>query len=158
MLAGLNKPSQILWDWYSWSQLDKDLLYRILATRSAVFVVEQACPYLDPDQHDQVAWHLTGQRGSELCAYLRLMPPDGRFKTPSIGRVLSIGRERGGGLGRELMERGIQGCRDRFPGQPISVSAQLYLQEFYRSLGFQRLGESYDEDGIPHVDMLLNGE
>ena len=149
---------QIQWDWHSWSELDKDLLYRILLARSAVFVVEQSCTYQDPDQLDQAAWHLTGHRGAELCAYLRLLPPGDRFTTPSIGRVLCVGKERGGGLGRYLMERGIRGCRDRFPGQPIRVSAQLYLEEFYSSLSFRRHGEPYDEDGIPHINMQLAGD
>ena len=34
-------------------------LYEILQTRMAVFVVEQACPYLDIDGVDQQALHVT---------------------------------------------------------------------------------------------------
>ena len=38
---------------------------------------------------------------------------------------------------------------------PIRIGAQLYLERFYESFGFTRVGEPYDEDGIMHVDMLL---
>jgi len=34
------------------------------------------------------------------------------------------------------------------------VSAQDHLRAFYASLGFEADSEVYDEDGIPHVDML----
>jgi len=37
---------------------------------------------------------------------------------------------------------------------PIIISAQTYLQHFYQDFGFQTIGESYDEDGIPHIKML----
>ena len=36
---------------------------------------------------------------------------------------------------------------------PIRVSAQAYLQQFYESLGFNRVGDDYMEDGIPHLPM-----
>jgi ElaA protein len=33
-------------------------VYDFLALRAEIFVVEQACAYLDPDGHDPEAWHL----------------------------------------------------------------------------------------------------
>ena len=34
------------------------------------------------------------------------------------------------------------------------IHAQAHLERFYRDLGFQRHGESFEEDGIPHVAMV----
>ncbi|MES3675502.1 GNAT family N-acetyltransferase [Halomonas elongata] len=36
----------------------------------------------------------------------------------------------------------------------MKTSAQVYLKQFYESLGFEAVGESCHEDGIPHIDMM----
>jgi ElaA protein len=41
-----------------------------------------------------------------------------------------------------------------FGKAPIRIGAQLYLQKFYNSLGFQQTSEVYLEDGIEHIQML----
>ncbi|WP_324254337.1 GNAT family N-acetyltransferase [Staphylococcus kloosii] len=38
----------------------------------------------------------------------------------------------------------------------IYISAQEYLERFYRSFGFEKVSEMYLEDNIPHIDMVLN--
>jgi ElaA protein len=50
------------------------------------------------------------------------------------------------------MREGIAGCDRLFPGQGIRISAQSYLLNFYRALGFVEVGDEYDEDGIPHFE------
>ena len=37
------------------------------------------------------------------------------------------------------------------------ISAQQYLIKFYEKHGFEVEGDIYDEDGIPHVQMVKNG-
>lgn len=37
----------------------------------------------------------------------------------------------------------------------IRISAQQYLLEFYKSLGFKVVSDIYLEDNIPHVEMLF---
>jgi ElaA protein len=44
-----------------------------------------------------------------------------------------------------------------WPGWPIRIAAQQRLAAFYARLGFRPVGAPYDEDGIPHVDMVLDG-
>jgi ElaA protein len=44
----------------------------------------------------------------------------------------------------------------RYPGQPVRISAQQYLEKFYRDFGFATVSEPYLEDGIPHVEMVLS--
>ncbi|HNR16582.1 MAG TPA: GNAT family N-acetyltransferase [Chitinophagaceae bacterium] len=36
------------------------------------------------------------------------------------------------------------------------MGAQLYLKNFYASLGFQQTGDIYLEDGIEHIEMILS--
>jgi len=130
-------------------------LHDLFELRQNVFVVEQACAYADIDGHDLEAWHLSGRDpGQRLLAYARLLGPGTRFAEPSIGRVVTHPLARRCGLGRALMGRALLECERHYPGHPIRISAQTYLTAFYGELGFAPAGESYDEDGIPHQDMI----
>ena len=143
------------WEWLPFDALDAPALYAIVAAREAVFVVEQRCPYLDADGRDPAAWHLVGRGAQgEVAAYLRVLLPGARFAEHSIGRVLTTAPYRGRGLGRELMRRGLARVAETFGPVPIRIAAQAHLADFYGSLGFIAAGETYDEDGIPHIDML----
>lgn len=130
-------------------------LYAILAARVDVFVVEQDCPYSELDGLDQTAQHLwavteTGQ----IAAYARITAPGTRFEEPSIGRVITASAFRGRGLGRQLMNRALELAQSHYPDASLRISAQQHLQPFYETLGFQFVCGPYDEDGIPHVEML----
>jgi ElaA protein len=131
-------------------------LYEILRLRSEVFVVEQACPYLDTDRKDYVSWHLSLYVGSELAAYARLLPVGVSYPIEaSIGRVVSSPAYRKTGVGRKLMQEAISQCAILFPTAAIRIGAQAYLIRFYESMGFEQTGNDYMEDGIPHTEMLL---
>ena len=145
------------WRLERYEELTRNALYAALRARVAVFVVEQNCAYQDLDGMDDHAVHLSGWSNTgALIAYARLLPPATRFAEPSIGRVLTTEAGRGNGLGRPLMQRAIEGCRQYWPGRPIRMSAQRHLAAFYGSLGFDIDSDPYDEDGIPHVEMLLD--
>lgn len=133
-------------------------LYRIIQLRIKVFVVEQNCPYQDVDDKDLGALHLMGYRNGELVAYARLLAPGVSYATPSIGRVVNDSSVRNLGIGRELMHEAIRRIEIFYGSIEITISAQMYLVEFYRSLGFEPQGESYLEDDIPHIQMYRNGE
>jgi ElaA protein len=144
------------WEIAEFPSLTVAKIYEILKSRSEVFVVEQKCVYLDIDGLDRKSLHVVGWGApSILAAYLRLIPPGEIYEEPALGRILTTARYRGTGLGRKLMEVGIRQAKHRYPGQAIKISAQLYLEKFYRSLGFIKTSEPYDEDGIAHIDMLL---
>jgi len=148
-------PIQVDWTWRSFPELGAAALYDLLALRQSVFVVEQRSPYLDADGFDRHALHLLGTetRGA-LAASLRLLPPGCRFNDPSLGRVVTRADLRGKGVGRALLQRGIDKAEQLFPGRLLRVSAQEHLMRFYESLGFVRDGEPHDEDGIPHIGMM----
>jgi ElaA protein len=145
---------QLQWILKNFNELTPYELYNILRLRSEVFVVEQNCVFLDMDNKDQGCYHLMGSHDNELVAYVRLLPPGLAYDEVSIGRVVSSPKYRGSGAGRELMLKAITTAAELFGRQPIRIGAQLYLKNFYSSLGFEPQGDIYMEDGIPHVIML----
>lgn len=131
-------------------------LYEALALRQLVFVVEQTCPYLDADGKDARALHLLGRAdGGQLVAYARLFAPGASYAEAAIGRVVTHPSVRRTGVGRVLMREAIAETRKAFGEGPIRIGAQRYLERFYGELGFVVASAPYDEDGIPHVEMLL---
>lgn len=147
--------SGIHWSVARFEELELGQLYAILAARSAVFVVEQDCAYQDLDGFDAAGIHLWAASDADrVLAYARLLPPGLRYAEPSIGRVLTTSSDRGRGLGRELMQRALREASRRFPGEPIRISAQQYLERFYGQLGFEAVRGPYLEDGIPHIEMV----
>jgi ElaA protein len=138
----------------SFDELSKKELYDLLSLRAEVFVVEQDCVYQDVDHKDQKAYHILGYKQEELVAYTRMFKPGAYFDKASIGRVVVKESHRGGRLGYELMNATIKAVADVFKTNRIELSAQEYLLEFYKNLGFNPIGESYLEDGIPHRRMI----
>ncbi|GMQ23672.1 GNAT family N-acetyltransferase [Algoriphagus sp. oki45] len=138
----------------TFDQLSTEELYQLLRLRSEVFVVEQNCVFLDMDNKDQQCHHLSLFQEGELVAYCRIVPPGLSYAEVAIGRVVSAPAYRGKGLGRKVMEEAISACRQLYGQVPIRLGAQTYALEFYQSLGFEAEGETYDEDGIEHVEMV----
>lgn len=141
---------QLTWHESSFDALTPAQLYAIMALRQRVFVVEQACAYLDADGVDPASRHLWAEHDGAIHAYVRIVPAGIKFAEQSIGRVITAPEARGTGLGRELMQRGIAACT----AGPIRIGAQAHLEKFYGSLGFVRASDVYDEDGIPHIEMV----
>ncbi|MFD2229156.1 GNAT family N-acetyltransferase [Alkalimarinus sediminis] len=149
----------IEWQWAAFGQLMTDELYQVLRLRQQVFIVEQTCIYEDIDGLDQDAWHLIGWRVDEggsrtVAAYLRVLNPGVKYKEASIGRVMVSQAERGTGLGKALMRQAMTIMNEKLLTRSIRISAQQHLEAFYLEFGFKRVSEPYDEDGIPHIEML----
>jgi ElaA protein len=142
------------WILKSFNELSVSELYAIMQLRNEVFVVEQDCVYQDADDKDLSSWHFMGWQGEKLAAYTRILPPGLAYPEPSIGRVVTSPAARRSGLGRELMERSVTALIQLFGEQPVRIGAQVYLTQFYTSLGFQPQGDTYDEDGIEHIQMV----
>jgi ElaA protein len=135
------------------AEIDAGTLYRILALRSEIFVVEQDCVYLDADGRDLEpdARQLWIERDGDVVATLRLLVDDAR--TLRIGRVATARSARGSGFAARLMTRAIE----LSGGREIVLGAQSYLVDWYGGFGFVRDGADYVEDGIPHVPMRRLG-
>ena len=61
----------IEWTSKTFHQLTTDELYEILQLRSAVFVVEQHCYYLDLDDKDKTAYHLLGKLLNSVSSFCK---------------------------------------------------------------------------------------
>ncbi len=136
------------------TELTPTELYKILRLRAEVFVVEQNCPYLDPDDKDFSSVHLMGWQGAHLAAYARIVRPGISYPEISIGRVATSPLNRGSGLGKELVTQCIMLIEQEHGLQPIRIGAQLYLKSFYGAFGFVTQSDVYLEDGIEHIIML----
>ena len=145
------------WRWCHFDSLGVHELQAIYRARQQVFAIEQQCIYLDVDGVDAASFHLAawGDEPAMPLAYARVVLAGVKYAEPSIGRVLTTDAARGTGLGRELVRRAIQHCREVYPDQGIRISAQSRLERFYDEFGFVVQGERYLEDGIPHTEMLL---
>ena len=139
----------------SFEELSPVALYEILQLRAQVFIVEQDCVYLDPDSNDQLSLHVSGRVGDNLLCYARLLPPGCKYPHASIGRVVTSQAARRTGCGRALLQQAITCCEKAWPGSAITISAQQYLEHFYQQFGFTTVSQPYMEDGIPHLEMLL---
>jgi ElaA protein len=148
-----NTP-ELHWQVQEFAALSGTDVYKIMAARHAVFVLEQKCLYVDADFVDIACWHLCGWQQEQLGAYARIVPPGVKYVEAAIGRVLTTELARSLGLGRELMRRAIAATHARFGICPIRIGAQQHLQRFYASLGFVVASDVYDEDGIAHIEML----
>ena len=145
----------IQWRCQHFNELSQYELYAILRLRSEVFVVEQNCVFLDMDDKDQKCWHICGWDDQKLVAYTRLVPPGAAYEQASIGRVVTSPSVRRTGIGKELMEYSIEKTFSLFGKNNIKIGAQLYLKNFYESLGFRQSSDVYLEDGIEHIEMIF---
>ena len=139
----------------SFEELSTTELYDLLRLRSEVFVVEQNCVYQDIDNYDQKSLHLFGNINDELLAYVRILPPKLYYAEAAIGRVVTAKKIRMEGAGKEIMKYAIEKTFALFPKANIRIMAQCYLAKFYTDFGFAAEGPEFLEDGIPHVEMVL---
>ena len=138
---------------YNFSSLNSDQLYGLLQLRSEVFVVEQDCVYQDIDGKDQKALHVLGTVEGNIVAYTRIFKPGDYLEKAAIGRVVVASDFRKRDFGKAIMQASIAAVENHFNTTAIGLSAQTYLLNFYNDLGFSALGETYLEDGIPHIYM-----
>lgn len=134
--------------------LDTATLYRLLALRVDVFVVEQRCPYPELDGRDlepatRHFW-LEDAEGQVISTLRLLVDRSGSDEEFRIGRVCTAEAERGRGHSARLMNAALAEVGDR----PCRISAQTYLADMYAGYGFIADGDPFEEDGIGHLPML----
>ena len=144
------------WQIKHYRDLTLNEFHDIIALRLNAFVVEQNCPYLDLDGKDKKAYHLICRDGKgDIVATARILPPGIAYSNVAVGRVVTSESIRGNGVGHELMEKAMDFCLLEFGNEPIRISAQKHLENYYGKHKFLTTGKEYLEDGIPHVEMLF---
>ncbi|MGX4764131.1 GNAT family N-acetyltransferase [Holzapfeliella sp. JNUCC 72] len=135
------------------NKLTIDQLLTIMKERVKVFVVEQQSPYQEVDDTDDDATHVMfWTADNELAAYARILEKE---HSVSFGRVLVPKKFRKQKLGRKVIEVVLDQIKLQYPQVVIKIAAQSYLNNFYGSYGFEQTSKPYLEDGIEHIDMVL---
>ncbi len=145
-------------NWYikDFNELTKNELYQIIKLRIDIFVVEQSCPYPELDNKDQLAYHcFCKDAANAIVAYCRIFKPGDYFKEVAIGRVVVHKTYRKQKLGYQLIQKALDFIKQTWQKTSVKLGGQIYLEHFYKNLGFVTVGKPYIEDGIPHVYMIL---
>ena len=135
---------------------NKEELELGFALRIEVFVKEQNVPIeleLDDKDYSNNTVHIGYFHDDNLIGVARLIDMD--KDVIHIGRVVIDKEYRGQGIGREL----IIGCENIAQQilkrkTIIELSAQIQAENFYKSLGYNRVNDKiYLDAGIEHVNM-----
>lgn len=128
-------------------------LIPIQTIRRLVFQEEQQVPpELEFDGQDETAIHLLAYINAQPVGTIRIRNLD--EQTAKIERLAVLTQARGQGIGKKLMEAAIQVVASNKQDQKIVINAQEYIKDLYEKLGFEQLGDRFDEAGIPHVKMI----
>ena len=126
------------------------------ALRIKVFVEEQKVPMeleFDEKDNSENTVHIGFFDNNKLIGVARLIDLD--KDVIHIGRVVIDKEYRGQGIGRELII-GCENIAQQILKRKIIIelSAQIQAENFYKSLGYNRVNDKiYLDAGIEHVDM-----
>ncbi|MEC8285906.1 MAG: GNAT family N-acetyltransferase [Bacteroidota bacterium] len=137
-----------------YNDLSKDQFFDILKLRIEIFVVEQCCYYQELDNEDKEAFHVSIYNDGIIVAVGRIIP-NLHNKEVKIGRIAVKMEHRKKGLAYKMMKDIMNFISKKYKNFSVLLSAQTYLIEFYQSFGFKEIGNTYLEDGIEHINMVL---
>jgi predicted GNAT family N-acyltransferase len=138
-----------------------------LAVRFAVFVEEQDVPEeMEVDAHEDESLHFVAyddaghDHGShdhspedrDPVGAARLRPLDDEPDAMKVERVAVLPERRGEGIGARLMDV-LEDVAHRRGHDRVTLHSQTHAAGFYDRLGYERVGEEFEEAGIPHVAM-----
>lgn len=128
-----------------WDQLQQDAKL----IRTQVFICEQGITEADEwDDQDLISQHFVIYDQDQPIATARLL------ENNSVGRVAVLKAYRGQGLGQIIMLEIISYAQKQ-RRSVLTLSSQVHAISFYEKLGFIVQGNSYDECGIPHIEMTM---
>ena len=137
-----------------YNDLSKDQFFDILKLRIEIFVVEQCCYYQELDDEDKEAFHVSIYNDGIIVAVGRIIP-NLHNKEVKIGRIAVKMEYRKKGLAYKMMKDIMNFISKKYKNFIVLLSAQTYLIGFYQSFGFKEIGNTYLEDGIEHINMVL---
>jgi len=123
--------------------------------REQVFIDEQDCPpEAEWDGHDETSRHILGWVDGEAVATARwrTVSHDDEI-VAKLERFAVLSDHRGRGYGTQLVEFVLDDAR-RAGFDTFLVHAQAHLEDWYADLGFESTGRTFEEVGIPHVEMM----
>lgn len=122
------------------------------ALRRDVFETEQNIPRpLDRDAFDYSADHVVAFDEKGRCVGTgRVVRMDAR--TAQIGRMAVAKPQRKHGVGALVLEA-LERMATMRGISELTVNSQLPAEPFYRNRGFNRVGDVFLDQGVPHVVM-----
>ncbi len=132
-----------------WTQMQGDAM----KVRIEVFVEEQQIPLaMEVDPADELSLHAVAyNRLGMPVATGRLLPAQqgqGRIGRMAVKRVL-----RDAGIGSQVLQALIAAAGQR-GDRAVCLHAQRSAEGFYASSGFAPQGDSFEEVGLPHIEMV----
>lgn len=122
--------------------------------RSDIFVAEQKITLPELDDQDLIAIQIyrLNEDKTNALATCRIFKEDGKWM---LGRVAVSKAARGMHLGSQMIEAAQKYLAD-LGSSALYCHAQMRVKPFYDSLGYQVVGEPFDEGGVEHVMMKKN--
>lgn len=121
----------------------------IIKIRTEVFIKEQG--FKDEfDEIDKTCFHIVlydNKKPVATCRYFN------ESETFHIGRVAIIKEYRGKHLGNKIMQIAENEIKSE-GGQIVEVSAQVRVSEFYKKLGYNKVGDIYFDEYCEHIRMV----
>jgi predicted GNAT family N-acyltransferase len=119
--------------------------------RTQVFQIEQRVdPKLEFDGKDETAQQLLAylDRQPVGTARIRILDRD----LAKVERLAVLAPWRGQGIGKKLMEKAVEIAAQQ-GAKAVVIHAQAYIKDLYYRLGFEPIGEQFEEAGILHIKM-----
>ena len=126
----------------------EDARERSGAIRYNVFVEEQGVPVeLEWDDMDAASWHALAIAEDGTAVATGRLLPDGH-----IGRMAVLKMASGTGGGARVLDALMAKAAEL--GYPeLILNAQTHAVPFYARAGFERVGDEFEDAGIPHIEM-----
>jgi predicted GNAT family N-acyltransferase len=120
--------------------------------RRRVFQDEQKVgAELDLDGKDKFCPQLIGYLDNAVVGTARIRYLD--HKTAKIERLAVLSYARGKGIAKKIMQKALEViASENIP--EVTINAQEYIKGLHQQLGFEQVGEVFQEAGIPHVKMV----
>ena len=127
-------------------------LEKVFAIRREVFVGEQNCPPELEWENEDVSTHFLATADGQPAGASRWRKTDKGYK---LERFAVLKPFRGKRIGQAL----VQTVLDDLPADAnyVYLHAQIDAVTLYERFGFKKTGPEFEEAGIRHYKMILNG-
>lgn len=118
--------------------------------RNTVFIEEQGFER-EYDEIDGFATHIVIYEGGSAIGTCRVFFDDdlGCYHT---GRIAVLKEHRGKGLGRILVTEAEKVAKN-LGGTEVFIGGQVRVRDFYERLGYTAYGDTYLDEGVPHIGL-----
>lgn len=124
----------------------------IKAIRVKVFQEEQkVSEELEFDGLDESSIQLLAYMNDKSVGTARIR--DVGEQTAKIERLAVLSEARGIGIGKKMMKTALE-ILVNSNYRTVIIHAQEYIKQMYQKLGFEQIGDIFEEANIPHVKMI----